>query len=129
VFKSNTKWSNVQKVGYVPGALLFTKYTTFENLGFFDEGTFLFCEERFTGKVVMDAGLNNYIITDLTYLHEHSKTIKNEASDKKQRQWIHEGRLKYHTIYSKNPLLARVCLNVAHGIHELELKIISFIKK
>lgn len=129
LFKSNTKWSNVQKVGYVPGALLFTKYTTFENLGFFDEGTFLFCEERFTGKAVKDAGLNNYIITDLTYLHEHSKTIKNEASDKKQRQWIHEGRLKYHTKYSKNPLLARVCLNIAHGIHELELKIISFIKK
>ena len=129
VFKSNTKWSNVQKVGYIPGALLFTKYTIFEKLGFFDEGTFLFCEERFTGKAVKDAGLNNYIITDLTYLHEHSKTIKNEASDKKQRQWIHEGRIKYHTRYSKTPLLARVCLNIAHGIHELELKILSFIKK
>lgn len=129
VFKSNTKWPNVQKVGYIPGALLFIKYTVFEHIGFFDESTFLFCEERFTGRAVREAGFNNYIITDLTYLHEHSKTIRNEISDKGQRKWIHEGRLKYHTRYSKNPFLARVCLNIVYAIHELELKIISIIKK
>lgn len=128
MFKSNTKWPNVQKVGYIPGALLFTKYTTFKKLGFFDESTFLFCEERFTGRIVSDAGLNNYIITDLSYLHEHSKTIKNEVSEKRQRQWIHEGRLKYHTRYSKYPFIAKICLNMVYSIHEFQLKILFLLK-
>lgn len=129
LYVSNTNFANVQKVGYLPGALLFTKYTVFEMLGFFDESTFLFCEERFIGKTVADAGLNNYIITDLTYLHEHSKTIKNEVYEKRQKRWIHEGRLKYHARYSKCPFVAKALLNLAFYLHEFELSFISFLRK
>lgn len=129
VYKSNTRWSNVQKVGYLPGALLFTKYTVFEKLGFFDEGTFLFCEERFTGKAVADAGLNNYIITDLTYLHEHSKTINTEASARKQRQLIHKGRKLYYDMYAPFPKLYKLILTGSYHFHEIELALIRIVKR
>lgn len=128
IYKSNTQWPNVQKVGYLPGAMLFTDYKVFERIGFFDESTFLFCEERFTGKTVQEAGLNNYIILDLEYLHEHSKTIKNEASSKKQRQMINEGRLKFYERYSRFPSLAKLLLKLSFHFHELELYIVSIIR-
>ena len=127
-YESNTKWPNVQKVGYLPGAMLFTDYSVFERIGFFDESTFLFCEERFMGKAVQEAGLNNYVILDLEYLHEHSKTIKNEASSKKQRQMINEGRLKYYERYFWFPSLAKLLLNLSFQFHELELLILSIVR-
>lgn len=128
VYESNTQWPNVQKVGYLPGAMLFTDYSVFERIGFFDESTFLFCEERFTGKAVQEAGLNNYVILDLEYLHEHSKTIKNEASSKKQRQMINEGRLKYYERYFRFPSLAKFLLNLSFQFHELELFLLSSVR-
>ena len=126
---SNTRWPNVQKVGYLPGALLFTKYSVFEKLGFFDESTFLFCEERFTGRAVEQAGLNNYVIFDLEYIHEHSKTVNSEASSRKQRQLIHEGRKKYYDRYSRFPLLSKSILTVSYLFHEVELLLIRLIKE
>lgn len=128
-YESNTAWNNVQRVGYLPGALLFADYTVFERLGFFDECTFLFCEERFTGKAVQNMALNNYIILDRTYIHEHSKTINSEASSKKQRQLIHEGRLLYYERYSKMPRLSKTLLKLSYHFHGLELKIISTLRK
>lgn len=125
---SNTRWPNVQKVGYLPGALLFTKYSVFEKLGFFDESTFLFCEERFMGRAVEQAGLNNYVIFDLEYIHEHSKTINSEASSRKQRQFIHEGRKKYYDRYSRFPLLSKSMLTMSYLFHEVELLLIRLIK-
>lgn len=127
-YKSNTIFPNVQEVGFIPGAFLFTKYEVFESLGFFFEETFLFCEERFTGRRVKDAGLKNYIITDLFYLHEHSKTIKNEASEKKQRQMIQEGRKKYYRVYSRTPKINGFILDIFFYFHEFELFILKLIK-
>lgn len=128
VYTSNTSMGNVQKVGFIPGAFLFTDYSVFEKIGFFYEGSFLFCEERFTGKMVEEAGLNNYLILDLTYVHEHSKTIKNEASEKKQRKLIHDGRLLYYSRYSRYPILTKAILTISFYVHEFELGLLSLIK-
>lgn len=127
-YASNTNYPNVQRVGLVPGAFLFANYSVFENLGFFDECTFLFCEERFSGKTVELAGLNNYLIMDLSYIHEHSKTISSEASQQSQRRMIHEGRLLYHKRFSRFPLFSTILLNCSFYFHEFELKLLSLLK-
>lgn len=126
---SNTEIGNVQRVGLIPGAFLFIEYHKFEEMGFFDECTFLFCEERFTGKRVADLGLNNYLILDCTYLHEHSKTINSEASEKRQREYIHEGRKLYHKRYGLFPLLNILLLSISYHIQEFEISIAKCLKK
>ncbi|WP_294633401.1 glycosyltransferase family 2 protein [uncultured Bacteroides sp.] len=125
VYKQNTRFENVQRVGIIPGAFLFTKYEIMEQIGFFNESTFLFCEERFLGKVVKDAGLNNYIILNLAYLHEHSKTINSEASLKMQRAMMHEGRVKFIKKYGKYPTLQILLIDIVRIIHEFELMIVN----
>lgn len=129
VYTSNTSLPNVQKVGYIPGAFLFTNYEVFRNIGFFYDKTFLFCEERFTGKMVEKVGLNNYIILDLSYIHEHSKTIKNEASERKQRELIHEGRKLYYSHFSRFPAINNFILSISFYIHECESIFIKLIRR
>lgn len=121
----NTDIKGVNEAGIIPGAFLFTKYSVFESLGFFDESTFLFCEERFTAKKAEMAGLKNYIILTETYLHDHSTTIKKEASEKRQRKMILEGRLLYHKKYSNHPVLACGLLKTCYYLNELYLKTYS----
>lgn len=126
---SNTKFVNVQRVGFIPGAFLFIDYRKFEEMGFFDECTFLFCEERFTGKRVEELGLSNYLILDRTYLHEHSKTINSEASEKRQREYLHEGRKLYHKRYGLFPLLNILLLSISYRIQEFEIYISKYLKR
>lgn len=122
-YTENTDIKGVHAIGIIPGAFTFTDYSQFEKLGFFDEDTFLFCEERFIAKKAQLAGLNNYIILDETYLHAHSVTIRNEASEKKQRKMILEGRCIYYRKYSKLPLLCIGLLKTAFNLKELYLSI------
>ena len=118
-YTENTDIKGVQEIGIIPGAFTFTSYSRFEKLGFFDEETFLFCEERFIAKKAQLAGFKNYIILDETYLHAHSVTIKNEASAKKQRKMILNGRCIYHQKYSKFPRLSVWILKTAFALKEL----------
>jgi GT2 family glycosyltransferase len=120
-YVENSEIKGVNEIGIIPGAFIFTNYSLFESLGFFDECTFLFCEERFIAKNAQLAGLKNYIILNETYLHNHSTTIKNEASIKKQRKMINEGRLLYHEKYSKAPVLSIGILKIAFALKELYL--------
>lgn len=104
----------VQEVGVIPGAFLFVNYKILEGIGFFDESTFLFCEERFLSKKVIDAGLKNYIILDKSYIHEHSKTINSEASIRRQMKMMLAGRLLYTKKYRKQPLLKSILLYMGY---------------
>lgn len=114
----NTKIKGVNEIGIIPGAFIFTNYHLFESLGFFDESTFLFCEERFIAKKAQIAGLKSYVILGETYLHNHSTTINNESSKRKQREMIQEGRCLYHKKFSRYPFFCTSMLKIAFYIKE-----------
>lgn len=105
---------NIQEVGVIPGAFLFAKYRILEDIGFFDESTFLFCEERFLSKRINDAGLKNYIVLDKSYIHEHSKTINSEASARRQMKMMLSGRLLYTKMYRTMPHLKCALLHLGY---------------
>ena len=128
-FASNTTMPNVQRVGIIQGAFLFVNYKTFEQMGFFDECTFLFCEERFTGKAAKDLGLNNYLILNLQYVHEHSKTIGRETSSKFQRELIHKGKIMYTYKHRSCPWLKSLVLDICYYTYEWKLSLLRIIKK
>ena len=100
-YGENCNIPNIQKVEEVPGAFMFAKYNILETIGFFDESTFLFGEERFLGKAVKDNGLSNYIVLNITYLHQHSKTINSEVSKKFQRKCLFNSMVAYTKKYRK----------------------------
>ena len=113
-YQRTDKKYDVQEVGIIPGAFLFADYKLIEEIDFFDESTFLFCEERFLAKKIKDAGLKNYIILNKSYVHEHSKTINSEASVRKQMKMILSGRLLYTKKYRKLSLIKSAIIYLAY---------------
>ena len=117
-YECNTIYNNVQKVAIVPGAFVFTKYSRFEEVGFFYDQTFLFCEERFTARRFAEKGYSNYLLLDCTYLHEHSKTIKANVKGNTQRKYVLDGKLKYTRTYRSFPTLKCAIINFFYKLEE-----------
>lgn len=99
VYKPDYKYDDVQQVEIVPGAFLFISYPLFEQLGFFYDGTFLFCEERFTARNVKMHKLCSYILLNERYVHAHSVTISQEASMMFQQKMLLHGKVLYTRCY------------------------------
>ena len=101
-YSSNTNNPIVQKVFLIPGAFIFCSYNVLELVGFFDEYTFLYGEERFLSYKIEKHNLSNYIILNERYIHEHSKTISSEASVLLQSKMMFDSRIKFAKIYRKD---------------------------
>ena len=127
-YYQNTKIKGVQEVGIVPGAFLFINYKLFESLDFFDEETFLFCEERFLGRKIERNNLKNYIILNEDYVHEHSKTINQESSQNMQQEYLFEGKIKYWKRYSKTPMIVFLLLSTMRMLNNFEIKFLKRLK-
>lgn len=128
-YVENTDIKGVNKIGIIPGAFIFAQYSLFERLGFFDESTFLFCEERFIAKKAELEGLNNYIILEETYLHNHSTTISSEASERRQRKLIREGRCLYYLKFSKRPFISVSVIRFVDFFYEVYLELYGLARK
>ena len=127
--KENTSILGVYKAGLIPGAFSFIDYNLMSRLGFYDEDTFLFCEERFFAKKAKLAGYDNYIILDESYLHQHSMTINKEATQKMQKKMILKERCNYYRKYSKHPVISIALLKMASSFGNFYSKVASTISK
>lgn len=85
----------IKKVGFVSGAFIFMRYEIAERIGFFDESTFLYGEERFLAKRLEEEGLGCYIDIKTYYIHAHSKTISGELTYKRRRELMLKSRQIY----------------------------------
>lgn len=82
-------------VDLILGSFMFASFERFKEIGFFYPGTFLFVEERFVAFATKQAGYQNYIFPDMTYLHNHSQTINTAFSQVKKYKMQYDGWLKY----------------------------------
>lgn len=110
VYLSNTNKKNLMEVDIVQGAFVFMAYKLMQCVGFYDECTFLFCEERILTHKVQAVGKKNYILLDETYLHQHSLTINSETSELQRRELLFKGKMVYSRNYRKLPYLKSLIL-------------------
>lgn len=92
-------------VGAIHGSLLCVDADKFVSCGGYDENIFLYCEENVLGFKMKNAGYKTVLITDLSYKHEGSSTIKRSMSAMTQRQRIRQSSERY---YYRNYLKAGV---------------------
>lgn len=121
--------NNVLKVDIIPGCFIFIRFKLFESIGFYDEDTFLFCEERFLYKKLSDIGYHNYLLLDDAYIHDHSLTIKKEVDIIRQKKLYNDGQVIYTKKYRTLPGLKSFLLRCACKLSELELFLIFFINR
>lgn len=127
-YKSNVK-GDLMKVDIIPGCFVFIKFSLFEEVDFYDEDTFLFCEERFLYKKMQIVGKANYILMDCGYIHDHSHTINSEVAYLRQKKYYNDGQIAYTHKYRSLPYLKSILLKVAYQFFSCEIKVIAFLKK
>lgn len=86
----------ISKVDVLPGSMVAFKNDIFNQVGGFDEHTFLYYEENILAYKLKNAGFTNYLINTCYYDHMHSVSIdKNIASVKKRFELAFKSRLWY----------------------------------
>ena len=113
VFLDRIKFVNTKKkqsslkkcvnVECLPGAFTLIKKQTLFDLGLFDEGTFLYCEERINAVKVRRKGLYNYLNKELSFVHKESETISQSFNYISRMKILVRSRIYFHIKYNKFP--------------------------
>lgn len=92
----------IVKVDVLPGSFFMIEANVFKEIGGFDKRTFLYYEENILAYKIKQLKRQNYLLTEKSYLHNHSVTInKNINSVKKRLEIASESRFIYCKEYLK----------------------------
>lgn len=84
-YKKGQLDSEICKVDVLPGSMFAFKTDVFNQVGGFDENTFLYYEENILAYKLKNKGFNNYLINSCSYDHMHSVSINKSISSVKRR--------------------------------------------
>lgn len=110
--------NDVNEVDVLPGSLFGARADVFKKVDYFDEETFLYCEERILAYKLKKVGFKNILLGKVTYIHDHSVTISKFVSDLKKQKILLESKNIYHRKY----------LEISKGKEMLFKALIPFIK-
>ncbi len=100
-------------VDVVLGSLFIIRVEDFKEVGYFDEGTFLFYEENILSKKLYEINKKSVIMTDISYIHDHSTTISKTLKSFQTRK-IHLQSKKYYQIkFNKIGFIKKIVLYIA----------------
>lgn len=104
---------DIQKVDIVKGSFFAVRLKDLIEIGGFDEGVFLFCEERILAKKMKNAGKKIGVIPSAKYLHNHSVSINKSYKKRQQMRLLYQSRLYYNEKYEKVGKLKLFILKLA----------------
>ena len=134
-FFSNPDYYNLDKgtstleVEILTGAFLFTSYDYFEQIEFFDEGTFLFLEERILREKVLKTNKINYLIRQLDYVHFTSKSINKIYNNIGQAELYNKGLIYYTYNYARYGRLKCLILKPFLKFKVFQMKCLNLFNK
>ena len=94
---------NVSIVDAVNGSFFMADMKAFDEVGFFCEDTFLYCEENIVAYRMKKAGYREMLANDLSYVHIHNATIGKIYSKTVRR---------YRLLCDSRKIYFRKCLNI-----------------
>lgn len=121
------------KISYVevlPGSFFIIKMEPFRQIGYFDENTFLYCEERILAKKLMGAGYRQAIDFESFFIHNHKEESRSKISYKlKHSKYLLLSRAYYNLVYNKpfGPLVVAL-LYILHPLRALEILMSTLMK-
>lgn len=82
------------------GSFFMGRTETFSQINYLDEDVFLYEEESILGQKIKKAGLQNVIVSDTSYIHNHKGSIELNINSKRKRfEILHESNVIYLTKY------------------------------
>lgn len=118
----------IQRVEALPGCLFAIRAKELNEIGFFDEKTFLYYEENILGKKLEKRNYLSGIITGKTYIHAHSVSINKNVDYLKRNRIYYDSVYYYHTKYNEISFLKKNLLKIAIQVSLIEYCILKFLK-
>ena len=82
-------------VEVLPGSFFAISAQALREVGYLDEGTFLYGEENILAHKLLKRGYINYLLPKLQYLHRHSTTISSQLKRREMFRIYHQSLLYY----------------------------------
>lgn len=117
VSKERVFANDIERVDIVRGSFMFFKMKALQEAGFFDENTFLYCEETIIAERLKRAGYDVGLLTRLHYIHDHWEADTNPSITATKR--LYESRyymaVHYWNINKAKQILMRICMKYSIG--------------
>lgn len=99
---------DIVTVGVVEGSLFFIKASVFKDIGYFDEGTFLYCEEDILAKRLYKIGKNVGVDLGITYVHYGEHTTQKNLTNKAKIDCSYNSYIHYFNNYLSSNRLVQI---------------------
>jgi GT2 family glycosyltransferase len=111
-------------VEIVEGNFMFVNFDKFKEMDYFYPNTFLYVEERFIAFKTKQLGLNNYVLSDETYIHERSKTIDATYGVVDKYRMLYDGWIEYTRVCRSCGKLKVAILKPLIAISLIEIRLV-----
>ena len=113
------EYVNIQRADIITGAFFIAKLKTFYEVGFFDERTFLFCEERILARRLDARRIKRTMYNNVIGTHSTSVTIKKKYNSKFRRHLLLvQARLIYYRYYRNKVFMWVYALSAIFSLSE-----------
>lgn len=113
-------------VQVVEGCCFFINANDMKKIGFFDENTFLFCEEDILAKRIKKINKKIGVNKNITFIHNHSTTIKKVFSQVRVTKLILKSKKYLLNKYITDNIIAKVLFKISSIFCILELLFIMY---
>lgn len=120
---------NIIDVDLLPGSFFAIRSSIIESIGYFDEGTFLYCEERILARKLKDEGYKTGLVTNVEYFHLHGSSIEKTYKSIQTRKMLFESKLYYQVKYNKIHWFKQLILKICMKVSVIEYKIYLTLKE
>lgn len=117
VIKERTLEKQLEYVDIVRGSFMFFKMRALQQAGFFDENTFLYCEETIIAERLKRAGYKVGLLTRIHYIHDHweAKTNPSITATKRLYDSRYYVAVHYWKINGLQKILMKICMKYSIG--------------
>lgn len=119
----------VMEVEVVQGSFFAITAEAFEKINGLDENIFLYYEELILAKKLKAAGYKTGLLTDKTYLHNHSVSIRRSMKNIKIWKAVLKSKYYYQKNYNNANELQMILLRICGGFSLFEKLIIEVLRK
>ncbi|MBT4483036.1 MAG: glycosyltransferase family 2 protein [Candidatus Latescibacteria bacterium] len=115
-------------VDCLAGSFFMGTTETFEKIGYFDEGIFLYYEEMILGHKVKRLHLINYLVKDLAYNHKGASSINLSYNLSNKYSIRNSSKLYYWRKYRRKGFLFLVMIRILNYFNILEIRALGLFR-
>ncbi len=115
-YKEEYYKKRLTKVDVIHGAFFLARMKDFKELGYFDEGTFLYYEENIIGTKAKQKNKHIYVDTSLSVVHALSQSVDKSLNKIKKYKTIKKSMFYFEEKYQKRNILLLILLKITYYI-------------